>query len=76
MYIHKVGRLEEGLSFTLSGIGVLALVVVIFISLNLMIPMLEVNKCYERGKIAERLQSLSGYLHINAAIYLKWVRRC
>jgi len=68
--------LEEGLSFTLSGIGVLVLVIIIFLALNQVIPLLEEDNCYERRKIAEELQSLSEYLHINAARYLKWVRKC
>ncbi len=68
--------MEEGLSFTLSGIGVLAIVIIIFLSLNFIIPLIKIGRCYEREKIYERLRLLSDHLDISAADYLKWVRRC
>ncbi len=68
--------MEEGLSYSLSGISMLILMLVVFLALQAVVPVLRGQECSKIYKVVEKLKSLAKSLNIDASGYLGRLKGC
>ncbi|MCD6348978.1 MAG: hypothetical protein J7L91_05060 [Candidatus Korarchaeota archaeon] len=68
--------MEEGLSYSLSGISMLILMLVVFLALQAIAPLLKGEECSKISKVVKKLMSLAKSLNIDASGYLRRLKGC
>ncbi len=68
--------MEESLGFSMAGIHLLALALMIMLLISLVSRAINVNRCERLRVISKNLEALATSLDIDAESYVRKVRRC